>query len=111
MTPERWREIEQLYQLVLGREEGQRAGFLEEACCGDEEMRREIESLLANAEPAERFMEVSGVALLAHAIARERQGSMVGGSLVLTGLFRSWAQAGWVKFTGPETRGWGGQWR
>src|SRR4051794_25862669 len=81
MTPDRWREIEQLYQLVLEREQGQRAGFLEEACCGDEEMRREIESLLANAKPAERFLEVPGVAVLAQAIARERPGSMVGRQL------------------------------
>jgi hypothetical protein len=111
MTPERWREIEQLYQLALEQEAGRRAVFLAETCAGDEEMRREIESLLAHAEPAEGFMEAPGVAVLAQAIARERSGSMLAGRLVLTGLFRSWAQVGWVRFTVPETQGWDGWWR
>ena len=78
MTPERWREIEQLYQLALEHEAGQRAAFLVDACRGDEEMRREIESLLTHAEPAEGFMEAPGMAVLAQAIAQERSGSMVG---------------------------------
>jgi serine/threonine protein kinase len=41
-------------------------------------MQREIESLLAHAEPAERFMEAPGMAVLAEAMAQERPGSMVG---------------------------------
>ncbi len=48
MTPERWRQVEQIYHSTLEREEGQRASFLKEACAGDEVQRREVESLLAH---------------------------------------------------------------
>jgi serine/threonine protein kinase len=47
MTPERWRQVDQLYNSALEREPGRRGDFLAEACAGDEELRREVESLLA----------------------------------------------------------------
>jgi len=47
MEPERWKEIELLYHLALEHEESRRAEFLEQACGGDEALRREVESLLA----------------------------------------------------------------
>src|SRR5579872_5447394 len=47
MNPERWRQIEQLYHSVLQREPEQRAAFLAAAGGDDEELRREVESLLA----------------------------------------------------------------
>ena len=50
MTPERWRRIEQLYHSALTREGGERVSYLAAACAGDEELRREVESLLENAE-------------------------------------------------------------
>jgi serine/threonine protein kinase len=47
MTRERWQRIESLYYSALGREKGRRSAFLADACEGDEELRREVESLLA----------------------------------------------------------------
>jgi predicted Ser/Thr protein kinase len=47
MNAERWRQVEQLYHSALEREPGRRGAFLAEACQGDEELRREVESLLA----------------------------------------------------------------
>src|SRR5579864_5314349 len=46
MNPDRWRQIEQLYHSVLRQETAQRAAFLDEACAGDHELRREVGSLL-----------------------------------------------------------------
>jgi eukaryotic-like serine/threonine-protein kinase len=46
MTPERLRQIEDLFHRALEKTESQRAAFLDEACAGDEPMRREVESLL-----------------------------------------------------------------
>ncbi len=46
MDPDRWRQIDQLYLSVLEREPSLRSAFLAEACHGDVELRREIESLL-----------------------------------------------------------------
>ncbi len=57
MEPERWRKIEQLYHLALERDQGLRAGFIEQACGGDESLREEVESLLAQSEGTEDFLE------------------------------------------------------
>ena len=57
MTPERWQKIEELYHAALKLEGSQRAAFLEKACSGDEELRREVESLLASDAQAESFLE------------------------------------------------------
>jgi eukaryotic-like serine/threonine-protein kinase len=46
MDPQRWQQIEQLYHLALERETGERRGFLIDACQGDAELRRQVESLL-----------------------------------------------------------------
>jgi hypothetical protein len=47
MDPIRWQQIEQLYQAALEQEPGQRDAFLGEVCGDDEDLRREVESLLA----------------------------------------------------------------
>ena len=47
MNEERWQKIEQLYHTALEREPGGRSAFLDEACQGDAELRREVEALLA----------------------------------------------------------------
>jgi serine/threonine protein kinase len=44
---ERWKQIERLYHAALERETATRAAFLAEACAGDEELRREVVSLIA----------------------------------------------------------------
>src|ERR1035437_10079713 len=47
MEQQRWRQIEQLYHSAKERDPGQLPAFLTEVCRGDEVLRREIESLLA----------------------------------------------------------------
>jgi serine/threonine protein kinase len=47
MTPERWQRIETLYHSALEHEPAQRFSFLDQACGSDRELRREVESLLA----------------------------------------------------------------
>jgi serine/threonine protein kinase len=53
MSPERWRQVEQLYHAALEKEGGERAVFLEAACRNDPELRREVESLLAQGAPSQ----------------------------------------------------------
>jgi eukaryotic-like serine/threonine-protein kinase len=57
MEPERWKQVEQLCQAALEREESERAAFLKGACADDEALRREVETLLAHERQAENFME------------------------------------------------------
>ncbi len=47
MNAEQWRQLEQLYYAALERGADQRAGFIAEACGHNSELRRELESLLA----------------------------------------------------------------
>ena len=48
MTPERFRQVEQLATLVLDQDQRERTEFLDRACSGDDDLRREVESLLAS---------------------------------------------------------------
>ena len=50
MDPDRWRRVASLYELALEREPGERDVFLTTACVGDDELRREVESLLGHDE-------------------------------------------------------------
>ena len=47
MTPERWSRVAEIYDSVLEQMPADRAGFLATACGDDAELRREVESLLA----------------------------------------------------------------
>jgi len=47
MTPERFRQIDETFSWVLQHERKDRTAILEAACAGDDELRREVESLLA----------------------------------------------------------------
>jgi serine/threonine-protein kinase len=57
MTPDRLKLADDLVQAALTREPDERAKFLDEACAGDDELRHEVESLLAYDERAECFLE------------------------------------------------------
>ncbi len=50
-TPERWKEIDRIFAAALELEPAERAAFLDEACAGDELLRKEVESLLAHDSP------------------------------------------------------------
>jgi Tol biopolymer transport system component len=69
MTPERWQKIEQLCNAALEREASQRGEFLAQACQGDDELRREVESLLKQEKPAEEFLESPALKVAAVALA------------------------------------------
>jgi eukaryotic-like serine/threonine-protein kinase len=61
MTPERFRQIRNLYEAAVEREPAERAEFLRQACQGDDELGREVERLL---------------------IARERTADLIAGPLL-----------------------------
>ena len=48
MSTERWAEVDRVLNAVLARPQSERAGAIAQLCAGDEELRREVESLLAN---------------------------------------------------------------
>jgi serine/threonine protein kinase len=56
MTPEQYKRIGDLYHEALAREPDERVAYLAEACAGDEELRRQVEALLAAHEQAGEFL-------------------------------------------------------
>jgi serine/threonine-protein kinase len=69
MDPDRWKRVEELYHAVLEREESGRAAFLEQACAGDEGLRRRVESLVTHYEHApSKFLEEPALDMAAKAL-------------------------------------------
>src|SRR5262245_34716665 len=80
MTPERWQRIDKLLEEALELEASERAAFLDQACAGDEEMRRKVEALLVAHGRAQSFIETPALEVAAQAMA-EPSRSMVGKQL------------------------------
>jgi eukaryotic-like serine/threonine-protein kinase len=57
MTPERWREIERIFQAAVECADAERNAFLDRACAGDDALRREVESLLSHRDTEGVFLE------------------------------------------------------
>jgi eukaryotic-like serine/threonine-protein kinase len=57
MDQHRWQRIERLYHSALERDPEQRSSFLAQECRNDEDLRREVESLLKENSPAERLLD------------------------------------------------------
>jgi eukaryotic-like serine/threonine-protein kinase len=52
-----WARLKELYQLAAERPAAERAAFIESVCGGDEELLRELQSLVAAGEAADSFLE------------------------------------------------------
>ncbi|MDQ3801328.1 MAG: protein kinase [Acidobacteriota bacterium] len=73
MNPDRWRQIDELFDAVLDiPDESEREKFLSERCGGDEELRREIISLLdAGKESEKNFLQKSAMNIAARNLAQD----------------------------------------
>jgi len=81
MDTERWHRIETLFEQALGVAEPERGGFLDEACAGDAELRRELMSLLASAPTAGQSLRsavVAEVRMMANDVATAQVGRRIG---------------------------------
>ena len=76
MTPDRWQQVEKLCQAALELEESQRKTFLDQACAGDEELRREVESLLKFDQRGGQFIEEPALEVAAKMIAQDKPESL-----------------------------------
>jgi serine/threonine protein kinase/sugar lactone lactonase YvrE len=71
MNAERWQQIDELFDQVLEIPEAERAAFLSEKCGADNELKREILTLLEAQEKSDKFMENSAMNIAAHHLANE----------------------------------------
>src|SRR5262245_37506032 len=77
MTPERFGQLEKLFESALQREPGQRADFLQEACGGDASLQKQLEAMVASHEQAPSFLESSTLKVMGF-LAENEVGFMVG---------------------------------
>src|SRR3989475_9653544 len=78
MKPDRWQQVEELYHAALARPSESRAGFLRSGCGDDEELFREVESLLELESKAENFIEKPALEVAAKAVAADSGTSVIG---------------------------------
>jgi serine/threonine protein kinase/tetratricopeptide (TPR) repeat protein len=68
MNPEQWQKVKEIFGAASQRAAGERADFLVAACDRDDEVRREVESLLSSFADAQSFMESPAVGEVASLI-------------------------------------------
>src|SRR5262245_17450765 len=81
MDAKLWGQIKEIYERALDLSHDEREGFLAEACAGDDELRHEIESLLAAHEDAGAFLQAPAVRFAARENAADEFTSTVDAKL------------------------------
>jgi serine/threonine protein kinase/Tfp pilus assembly protein PilF len=82
MDPERWQKLEELFHAALERGPDTRASFVAEACSGDDDLRRELESMLDHEQQAKSFIESPAYVIAAESILRDpAEDSLIGKTL------------------------------
>jgi serine/threonine protein kinase len=71
MEPDRWRRVEQLYHSALKMPLEQRRTFLKDECQGDDELQKEVASLLSYESSAAGFIESPAFDLAARLMAKD----------------------------------------
>ena len=82
MNDDRWRQIEQLYHSTLEKDIKDRKEFLDNASGSDEELRREVESLLAYEDRAEQFIESPALEVAARIMADNAGAKVKAGQII-----------------------------
>ena len=79
MTPDRWTRIDQLLDEAMELPIADRPAYLDQACAGDEELRQEVESLLAAYQQAEaKFLKAPALEMAAQQLAAQKDRSLIG---------------------------------
>jgi serine/threonine protein kinase/Tol biopolymer transport system component len=75
---ERWQQIERLYHEAREMAGSARAEFLAKACAGDDDLRREVQSLLVQADQHESFMQSPAIEVAAESLVKREDAELVG---------------------------------
>src|ERR1043165_8748066 len=57
MTPERWQQVKEIFNSGINYRPEERSSFVSRACSGDDELRSEVESLIASHEESGSFID------------------------------------------------------
>jgi eukaryotic-like serine/threonine-protein kinase len=81
MTPERYQQIDQLADAAMELDVEKRATFLDQACAGNEELRRQVERLLSAQEHEDGFLSAPALEAIAQEMAAAQAQSLIGRQL------------------------------
>jgi len=81
MTPERYRQVGDLYHTALELDHESRGAFLDNACGDDEELRQEVESLLKAYDKANNYFAAPAMEVAARMLGEQKGRSLEGHSL------------------------------
>ena len=81
MKPDRWQKLDELFHLALEREADARSAFVAQATAGDEDLRRELDSMLLHFERSNSFIETPAYAIAAEQIVADEPEELIGTAL------------------------------
>jgi serine/threonine protein kinase len=81
MNPNRWEQITDIYTAALELKASERAAFLDGICAGDDELRREVESLLKAYSELDDFISAPVIKDIAPLLTTTKTASLVGRNL------------------------------
>jgi serine/threonine protein kinase/Tol biopolymer transport system component len=92
VTPERWQQVKEIFNSAINYQPEERSSFISRACSGDEELRSEVESLIASHEQSGDFIDKPAFEAAATLLSRERvelnSGQMIGSYEVISFISR-----------------------
>jgi serine/threonine-protein kinase len=78
MTPERYQRMAKIFQAASDSSPDARPAFLAQACAGDDDLRREVEAMLAADAESGGFLEKPPDDIAAEAVAAREARSLIG---------------------------------
>jgi len=78
MEPDRWRQLDDIFQGAIERDPAERAAFLDQACASDPSLRGEVEALIDSHEKAGSFIEAPVFEAAAELVADSATESLIG---------------------------------
>jgi eukaryotic-like serine/threonine-protein kinase len=81
MTPERWQQVKEIFNSAITYRPEERSLFISQACSGDEELRGEVESLIASHEESGSFIDQPAFEVAATLLASEK-GELKAGQII-----------------------------
>ena len=81
MNPDRWEQASRILEIALERDPERRAAYLDEVCANDDELRREVESLLLASAQAGSLLDSPAMAMAAPLFVSDSGKTVVGQSI------------------------------
>ena len=72
MTAERWQQVKEIFNSAINYRPEERSSFISNACSGDEELRNQVESLIASHEKSGSFIDEPAFEAAASLLMREK---------------------------------------